>query len=285
MLTRWKEETLSRHGYAVVTLWECQWDERKKKEEPLSEWCEQLSLVWPLKQRDAFYGGRTGCTTLKSELSNEETAGDVDAINYFDFTSLYPSCNICRRHDERLASPVPREKPNLEPTEPIGSWDASDMDPYPVGHPIIKSYTQSNQQERGREGMSLDISEVYGYVKCTILPPRQLYHPVLPYRCNGKLMKKMCNKMCFCSVNVYWNDNPIFVDACTVSMVKRIGLNTWVHMHVTAMTLFPALLRNQVLAVLHVLELLVWIIAGIICVLIIMHKKKFRNWIIRKRNC
>ena len=119
MLTRWKEETLRRRGYAVITLWECQWDERKKKEEPLSEWCEQLSLVGPLKQRDAFYGGRTGCTKLKSVLSNEETARDVDAINYFDFTSLYPSCNICRHCDERLESPVPGEKPKLEPTEPI----------------------------------------------------------------------------------------------------------------------------------------------------------------------
>jgi hypothetical protein len=25
-------------------------------------------------------------------------------------------------------------------------------------------------------------------VRCTVLPPRNLYHPVLPYRCNGRLL-------------------------------------------------------------------------------------------------
>ena len=29
-------------------------------------------------------------------------------------------------------------------------------------------------------------------VRCMVLPPRDLYHPVLPYRCNGRLLFCLC---------------------------------------------------------------------------------------------
>ena len=31
-----------------------------------------------------------------------------------------------------------------------------------------------------------------GIVRCTVLPPRDLYHPVLPYRCKGRLLFCLC---------------------------------------------------------------------------------------------
>jgi len=31
-----------------------------------------------------------------------------------------------------------------------------------------------------------------GLIMCTIVPPKKLYHPVLPYRCNKKLMFCLC---------------------------------------------------------------------------------------------
>ncbi|CAB3991126.1 DNA polymerase, partial [Paramuricea clavata] len=37
-----------------------------------------------------------------------------------------------------------------------------------------------------------DISTYFGLVKCTVLPPRGLFHPVLPYRTQGKLMFPLC---------------------------------------------------------------------------------------------
>lgn len=37
-----------------------------------------------------------------------------------------------------------------------------------------------------------DPSEYFGLLKCKVLPPRHLYHPVLPYRCNGKLLFPLC---------------------------------------------------------------------------------------------
>jgi hypothetical protein len=52
---------------------------------------------------------------------------------------------------------------------------------YPVGQPEIHV---------GPEVCSrLDIETIEGLVKCTVLPPQDLYHPVLPYRCNGPCMR------------------------------------------------------------------------------------------------
>jgi hypothetical protein len=51
---------------------------------------------------------------------------------------------------------------------------------YPVGHPEIIT--------RDFE----DVSAYFGFIKCLILPPRGLYHPVLPYRSNKKLLFPLC---------------------------------------------------------------------------------------------
>ncbi|VDI47708.1 Hypothetical predicted protein [Mytilus galloprovincialis] len=51
---------------------------------------------------------------------------------------------------------------------------------YPLGHPkIITSDFE-------------DIHHYFGLCKLKILPPRGLYHPVLPYRCNKKLTFPLC---------------------------------------------------------------------------------------------
>lgn len=52
---------------------------------------------------------------------------------------------------------------------------------YPTGHPII-IYNLSNQS----------ISNYFGLAECTILPPPKLFHPVLPFRCGGKLVFPLC---------------------------------------------------------------------------------------------
>ncbi|XP_049826260.1 uncharacterized protein LOC126266399 [Aethina tumida] len=55
---------------------------------------------------------------------------------------------------------------------------------FPLGHPTI--YV-------GSAARDIDLSTVDGMVKCKILPPAQLYHPVLPVRMKGKLMFALCN--------------------------------------------------------------------------------------------
>ncbi|XP_049823364.1 uncharacterized protein LOC126265567 [Aethina tumida] len=55
---------------------------------------------------------------------------------------------------------------------------------FPLGHPTIHV---------GSAAQDTDLSTVDGMVKCKILPPTQLYHPVLPVRMKGKLMFALCN--------------------------------------------------------------------------------------------
>jgi len=48
---------------------------------------------------------------------------------------------------------------------------------YPIGHPRIE-----------KSNLTTDIVPYEGLIKCRVLPPDQLYHPVLPLRTNKKLM-------------------------------------------------------------------------------------------------
>ena len=54
---------------------------------------------------------------------------------------------------------------------------------FPVGHPEICS-----QEDIDRD----NIQQYFGLIKCKVLPPRDLYHPVLPYKCNKKLLFPLC---------------------------------------------------------------------------------------------
>ena len=59
---------------------------------------------------------------------------------------------------------------------------------YPVGHPVIifKDFDS--------------VDNYFGFVKCTVLPPKGVFHPVLPFRCNGKLMFPLC-RTCAITLN------------------------------------------------------------------------------------
>lgn len=55
---------------------------------------------------------------------------------------------------------------------------------FPVGHPTVMT-----------EGFSiaeLEHRKYNGLIRCTVLPPRGLFHPVLPSRFNGKLVFALC---------------------------------------------------------------------------------------------
>ena len=52
---------------------------------------------------------------------------------------------------------------------------------YPIGHP-----------EFIYEPGTIDLSESFGLALCIIVPPKNLFHPVLPYRCVGKLTFPLC---------------------------------------------------------------------------------------------
>ncbi|XP_072377730.1 uncharacterized protein [Diabrotica undecimpunctata] len=57
---------------------------------------------------------------------------------------------------------------------------------FPIGHPK-KIYV-------GEECNAADISDLSGLIKCKVLPPTTLYHPVLPAKMNSKCMFVLCRK-------------------------------------------------------------------------------------------
>ena len=86
---------------------------------------------------------------------------------------------------------------------------------YPIGHPqiIFKDFEP--------------IENYYGLVKATVHPPCGLLHPILPYRCNGKLMFPLC-RTCAEQENqttpCHHNDDERSSSGCWVSieLVKAI---------------------------------------------------------------
>jgi hypothetical protein len=57
---------------------------------------------------------------------------------------------------------------------------------YPIKHPIVLKC----------DDIAKDPLEYEGLIKCKVLPPRSLYHPVLPYRSGGKLKFALCRACC-----------------------------------------------------------------------------------------
>ena len=87
---------------------------------------------------------------------------------------------------------------------------------YPVGHPTILT----------GDGITEPVEHYFGIAKVKVLAPRGLYHPVLPYRSNGKLKFPLCRKcadtesqvVCECS-----DDDRMFVGTwCTPELAKAI---------------------------------------------------------------
>ncbi|MCG8079176.1 MAG: hypothetical protein JAY75_23495, partial [Candidatus Thiodiazotropha taylori] len=79
---------------------------------------------------------------------------------------------------------------NEKSNEEIKYIDVCSLYPYickygvfPLGHPEIYS-----QEEIDKD----NIQQYCGLIKCKVLPPRNLYHPVLPYKCNNKLLFPLC---------------------------------------------------------------------------------------------
>jgi hypothetical protein len=79
---------------------------------------------------------------------------------------------------------------------------------FPVGHPEVYVGADCPPDCVNREGI----------IKCKVLPPRGLYHPVLPYKSNSKLMFPLCSA-CADAMNQ---------DDCTHSDEERCIVGTWV---------------------------------------------------------
>lgn len=149
---------LRRLGYIVTEKWECDFDREMGVNVEMHEYLQQHQMIEnkPLDPRDAFYGGRTGNIATRYEITGTEK------IRYVDVCSLYPY--------------------------------VLKTGTFPIGHPTVYVGEECVTLIGTAPGYNFD--SVEGVVRCKVLPPRNLFHPVLPYRVKGKLLFALCRSCC-----------------------------------------------------------------------------------------
>ena len=168
-----RNEQITKAGYTVKVMWECEFDALKIVERKPQLLTHPIVRHSPLYTRDSLYGGWT--EPMRLHYGIEE---DAETIQYCD-VSLYPY--ICKYFK------------------------------FPIGHPIIhvgdicKSINTCLQME--------------GLIKCTVVPPMELYHSVLPYR---------WNKLLFCLCRTGVEENNMRGHCQHFSDAERAISGTWV---------------------------------------------------------
>ncbi|XP_018360602.1 PREDICTED: uncharacterized protein LOC108759595 [Trachymyrmex cornetzi] len=160
--------------------WECDFDREIRENNEMREFLENAQIIKnsPLDPRDAFFGGRTGNIATRCDVAGTEK------IRYIDVCSLYPY--------------------------------VLKTGTFPIGH--SKIYIGEECSELIGVFPDFDFNSLEGFIRCKVLPPRDLFHPVLPYRVRGKLLFALCRSCC-----------ETFSQAeCTHSLAEREFEGTWV---------------------------------------------------------
>ena len=127
------------------------------------------------------------CQWNALKQSNPEVRGFVASLNlqdlmnprdafFFFFSGFAPMPSNCT-----TVPTLPYQKRFGITTTPVSTLGSTRYGKYPVGH-----------QEFIYEPDTTDLSSYFGLAKVTILPPAELYHPVLPYRTGDKLTFPLC---------------------------------------------------------------------------------------------
>ncbi|XP_029165854.1 uncharacterized protein LOC114936725, partial [Nylanderia fulva] len=141
---------LRKRGYRVIEKWECDFDCEMNENVEMREYLHRHQMIdtKPLDPRDSFYGGRAGNIVTRYEITGTEK------IRYVDVCSLYPF--VLKTGD------------------------------FLIGHPTIYVGEECEELIELLPGYNFDLVE--GVVQCKVLPPRDLFYLVLPYRVQGKLL-------------------------------------------------------------------------------------------------
>ena len=91
-------EQITRAGYQVKVMWECEFDASKLVEKKPKSLTHPIVQHNPLNTRDALYGARTEAMRLPYKIEENES------IKYCDVMSLYPY--ICKYYKFPIGHPV-----------------------------------------------------------------------------------------------------------------------------------------------------------------------------------
>ena len=171
---------IRQHGYQLIEKWECDFDREYCENAQMSSFIREATRNWHTPLNPRdAFFGGRTGNTVKSY-----DAQQGEKIKYVDVCSLYPY--ICK------------------------------YGRYPIGHP--KLYVGEAECARV-VGPDNDISRIDGLLMCEVLPPRNLYHPVLPVKMHNKLLFPLCRScaesMCQRDCN---HEEP----------AERVFVGTWV---------------------------------------------------------
>ena len=133
----------------------------------------------PLKARDAFVGGRTEnfCTRWHKKNCNQK-------FRYVDICSLYPYVNA--------SCPYPVGHPDFVLVAPVFDENVSENPLSLQRRKVLASRSNDCiycQPFSEVEQKILD-EEYFGLIKCLVLPPRNLWIPIIPFKYNAKLFSR-----------------------------------------------------------------------------------------------
>lgn len=160
--TMLKEKRLRELGYNVITKWSCEFETELAQNSDYRKFVKELDIQSAVNLRECYFGGRTNALQLHKFFTSTEKG------HYVDFTSLYPDVLKYKR--------------------------------YPIGHPVrITDKFKGITAEKctgdciyaNCKGEHWKL-QYFGLMKAKFIPPRNLLHPVLPVRCNGKLKFPLC---------------------------------------------------------------------------------------------
>ena len=150
-----KWAALRQRGYHVETMWACQWRALPYVEPEVRRFLD----VDPVAAEARWHRRLDVRDAFYGGRTNAScvyyTCDDRERIDYVDFTSLYPYIN---KYGE-----------------------------YPLGHAeVIVPRTETELVDAVRA------QQYFGVVKCAVVPPTRLFHPILPWRHEGKLVFALC---------------------------------------------------------------------------------------------
>ena len=146
------------NNYKLIEKWECEFNAKLSQDDQLQRFVRENVDHVKRKLLDArdAFFGGRTGNTVKMLDCKGE-----ENIKYVDVCSLCPY--ICKRGK------------------------------FPVRHPKIYVGEEECHQFLGTYN---DISRVNGLLMCDVLPPQNLYHPLLPERMQGKLIFPLCCMCC-----------------------------------------------------------------------------------------
>ena len=123
-----------------------------------------------------------GCEWRKQKKDNPECLNYANNLSFMERLNPRDAFFGGRTNAAKLYHRV-------KPTQKIHYIDVTSLYPYvnkkskyPIKHPEIITNPDTT-----------DIDDYFGLIKCTVRPPKKLYHPVLPKRSKGKLLFPLCD--------------------------------------------------------------------------------------------